>query len=135
MNSKTQFQMVQDAWSEFENKGQITGDTAPNLLSVVSDLKEREAILGHKVNKLTFDRDKCISLMEKSWRVGFKYESHSQLSEWVEMANRQFKIKDELEAQPTIRDYIKTNEESWKKCHRNMIDIDSLYEFIGEVRK
>ena len=35
-------------------------------------------------------------------------------------------------AQPTIRDYIKANESDWKKCHRKMVNISSLYEFIGE---
>ena len=34
--------------------------------------------------------------------------------------------------QPTIRDYIKANESGWKKCRRKMVNISSLYEFIGE---
>mgnify|MGYP000471332170 CR=1 FL=1 len=37
--------------------------------------------------------------------------------------------------QPTVRDYIKANESDWKKCHRKMVNISSLYEFIGECEK
>ena len=35
-------------------------------------------------------------------------------------------------AQPTVRDYIKANESDWKKCHRQMVNISSLHEFIRE---
>lgn len=36
-----------------------------------------------------------------------------------------------LKSKLTIEDYIKSNEASWKKCHRTMVNIKSLRNFKG----
>lgn len=38
---------------------------------------------------------------------------------------------EQLKKQPTIADYIKDNEEAWKKCHRSMVNISELKRIAG----
>lgn len=56
---------------------------------------------------VTYDGDKC--------------ELNKEEVEW---------INDRLQ-QPTIADYIKDNEEAWKKCHRSMVSISELKRIAG----
>lgn len=51
--------------------------------------------------------------------------------ELVDLMGDVIQVLSEAKSQPTIADYIKDNEEAWKKCHRSMVNISELKLIAG----
>ncbi len=83
MTDKTEFQLVQDAWKEFEFNGCIGRNAAEGVLAVVTNMKEREALKEHELTKLRKDSQRLTEIAaQKADRCD---ELHAVVSEMSDM--------------------------------------------------